>query len=267
MPQRPPVLTGARWSALLVLLLALVLVPAASATQALVVPRGETVRLAFASDLTGFAAPFAPSFGRAVQMAVEAHPAIRGFPVQIDVVDAPCGDAAAAFAAANLIVSDPRHVAVLGHICSEGFAAALPVYEAAGVVVVSGTATRPDLPMFAPTVFNRTAVDDDAGFTDWYAAVSATPANLAWRDAYAARFGESAGIFADLYYDAALVVLRTLQRTSSLDRGDLVVDRAALAEGVRAARINGATCEITFAANGDRVNDPDALARCANPTD
>jgi hypothetical protein len=54
-----------------------------------VVPRERPVEVAFAVDLTGFASGLAPSLKNAVQMAVDAHPAVRGFPIQVNVVDAP----------------------------------------------------------------------------------------------------------------------------------------------------------------------------------
>src|SRR5262249_56889812 len=67
----------------------------ASQTTQVVVPRGQPVQIAFADDLTGSASGFATSLANAVAMAVDAHPAIRGFPIQINLVDAPCGDPAA----------------------------------------------------------------------------------------------------------------------------------------------------------------------------
>src|SRR5262245_21131673 len=83
-----------------------------------VVPRGQPVQIAFADDLTGSASGFATSLANAVAMAVDAHPAIRGFPIQINLVDAPCGDPTADLAAATSIVSNSQNVGVLGQLCS-----------------------------------------------------------------------------------------------------------------------------------------------------
>jgi len=154
---------------------------------------------------------------------------------------------------------------VLGQFCSGGFDESLAVYEAADVVVVSGSATAPTLPPFGPTVFNRTAVADP-GFDDWYAQVAALPRDAAWRSAFAALFGSPPTDFADLYSDAAKVLLRSLLGTSWVDRnGNLVVDRTALARSVRHTRdLRGVTCTVTIdPATGNRVDDQKSLARCA----
>jgi len=259
---------------LLLSLIALAVVPARAAAAAstassdatqVVVPRGGPVQIAFANDLTGFAAGFSASLANAVAMAVEAHPAIRGFPIRISVVDAPCGDPAADVATAIGIVSDPQNVGVLGQLCSLGFDQALPIYDSAGVVTITGSATNDSLPSFGPTVFNRTAVDDDDGFGGWYATVSSLPADVAWRQAYTLEFGSAPTAFADLYYDAASLLIRNLQQVSSIDDGSLVINRSALAQAVRnTTKFQGVSCTVTLdPATGNRVNDPDALSRCA----
>jgi hypothetical protein len=63
---------------------------------------------------------------------------------------------------ATAIVTNTQNTAVLGNICSVGMVSALPIYEAAGVVTISGSATSSVLPALGPTVFNRTAVVSDA---------------------------------------------------------------------------------------------------------
>lgn len=107
----------------------------------MVIQRGNPVEIAFANDLTGFASAFGASFANAVQMAVEAHPAIRGFPIQVTVVDALCGDPGADVAAATAIVSNPQNVGVVGQVCTFGFERALPVYESAGCTVALDAAS------------------------------------------------------------------------------------------------------------------------------
>jgi ABC-type branched-subunit amino acid transport system substrate-binding protein len=236
---------------------------AASAT--VVVPRGAAVHIVYVEDAATLP-DFSASFANAIRMAVEARPTVRGFPIEVDVVEARCGDPAAAAAAATGIVADSRNVAVVGHICSSGFAQALPVYEAAGMVVVSGSATNDALPAFAPTVFDRTVVAEGAGEVDWYARVRSFPSDLAWQQAYATEFGLDPLPFADLYYDAATLLIRSLQSASSLDGGRwLLVDRAALAHAVRSTvRFQGVSCRITLdPATGNRLADPAALEVCA----
>jgi ABC-type branched-subunit amino acid transport system substrate-binding protein len=239
---------------------------AAAGSSQVVIQRGEPVEIAFANDLSGFASSFGQSFANAVQMAVESHPAIRGFPIRVNVVDAPCGDPGADVAAATAIVSNPQNVAVLGQLCTFGFDQSLPLYEATGVVTVTGSATGDGLPSFGPTVFNRTAVSDGDGFGAWYDIVSLLPSDIAWRQAYALRFGATPAALADLYYDAASLLIRSLQQVSTMDGGsNLVIDRAALAHAVRSTtKFAGVTCRITVdPATGNRVNDPASLSECA----
>jgi ABC-type branched-subunit amino acid transport system substrate-binding protein len=227
-----------------------------------VVTRGNPVEIAFPAA-TEFP-EFSTAFRNAIQLAIEAHPAIRGFPIRVNVIETTCfGDNAATAAA---IVANHQNAAVIGHLCSSGFVSALPVYEAAGVVTISGSATGDSLPALAPTVFNRTAVRDGDGGEAWLAEVAALPSVVAWSDAYKARFGTAAPDLAPLYFDAASLLLRRLQQVSRIVDGKLVIDRAALADAVRTtARFQGVTCSLTFEPEtGNRVNDLDALARCAD---
>jgi len=183
------------------------------------VQRGQPVEIAFAVDQSGFASDFGESFANAVQMAVEAHPAIRGFPIQINVVDAPCGDVAADVAAAASIVAHSANVAVLGHVCSAGFDEALPLYEAAGLVTITGSASADHLPSLGPTVFNRVIVADGDGGDEWLGIVSNLASVIAWRGAYEARFGSPPAALAEFYYDTARLLIRHLQNVSHLDGG------------------------------------------------
>jgi ABC-type branched-subunit amino acid transport system substrate-binding protein len=231
-----------------------------------VVPSGQPVQIAFADSFTGFTSGLAPSLANAVRMAVQAHPLVRGFPIQVNLVDAPCGDPAADVAAAKSIVANRQNIAVLGQVCSTGFDQALPVYEAAGLVTITGSATNDALPSFGPTVFDRTINRDSDGVDAWYATVSQLPSDLAWRQAYTLEFGQAPAAFADLYYDAAGVLIRDLQKVAGVDRrGDLVLLRPLLARAVRhTIDYVGVTCTITLdPTTGNRIDDPRALARCA----
>jgi hypothetical protein len=67
---------------------------ASNATQ-VVVPRWHPLEIAYTPDLTGLTSSFATSLGNAVQMALAAHPTVRGFPVQLNTVNMPCGVATA----------------------------------------------------------------------------------------------------------------------------------------------------------------------------
>jgi ABC-type branched-subunit amino acid transport system substrate-binding protein len=224
------------------------------------VPRGEPVRIVLTAA-TEFP-DFSTAFENAARLAIEDHPAIRGFPVQLDVLQTSCfGDNAGTAAA---IVADSRNAAVIGHFCSLGFASALPVYEAAGVVAISGSATGDDLSALGPTVFDRTIVRDGDGGEAWLQLVDALPSVAVWNARYEARFGSPPAPFAAMYFDAASLLLKHLQQTSRIVDGELVIDRAALAAAVRGTtRYQGVTCTVQLdPATGNRVNDPDALARC-----
>src|SRR5262249_28233869 len=233
--------------------------------------RGHSLAIAYTPDLTGAPSDFAASLTNAVQMAVEAHPAIRGFPIQINTVTTPCGDSAADAAAATSVAANAQNVGVIGPFCSTADAVQLPTYQAADVVTISGSTTNPFLPPLGPSVFNSVAVSDSCcPYVDlsspWYATVEALPSVLAWRQAYTTEFGTSPVTFADLYYDATSLLIRNLQNTSSVgSSGSLVIDRAALAASVRqTTRFQGVTCAITLdPTTGYRANDPAGLARCS----
>lgn len=246
------------------------LVPAAATPAGggtVVVPRGKPVQIVFTADSAQFAS-LSSAFEDAVRMAIERRPSIHGFPVQLNVVEAPCaGDAASA---ASAIVANPQNVAVIGHLCSLPSIAALPVYEAAGIVAVSGSATADFLPGLGPTVFDRTVVPDgEPASAAWFAAVDALPSVHEWAVDYRHEFGSDPPELAPFYFDAATIVLRALQRVSESAGDALVVDRQALAAEVRGTtRFQGVTCRVTLdPATGNRVLDLDALARCAADDD
>src|SRR4029077_2723174 len=97
--------------------------PAHPARGVVVVPHGQPVQITVAVADTGFAASFGASFRDAVQMAIERQPAIRGFAIQVNAVDAPCGagsDASLALnaAVATAIVANAQNTAVIGGPCS-----------------------------------------------------------------------------------------------------------------------------------------------------
>jgi ABC-type branched-subunit amino acid transport system substrate-binding protein len=236
-----------------------------TAASAVVVPRGQPVQIAFvgSSDFPDFT----QAFRNAIQLAIESHPMIRGFPIQINEFDPACFSddfAGANVAAANAVVSNPQNTAVIGHVCSVGFAPALPIYESADVVTISGSATADFLPSLGPDVFNRTAVEDP-DFESWYGLVTALPSDLAFQQDYQSEFGAPPQPFTDLYFDAASLLLSDLQQVSRIVNGNLVIDRAALASAVRnTTNFEGVTCTVTLdPLTGNRIDDPASLARCA----
>jgi ABC-type branched-subunit amino acid transport system substrate-binding protein len=241
----------------------------AGKSSKVVVSKGKAIQIAAVLPFSGGAVALGQSAANAVQMAVDQHGPIRGFAVQINDFDAPCGGDVlqAHIDAANAVVVNTQNVGVLGHACSGPFRAALPIYENAGVVTISGSATGETLPSAGPSVFNRTVVYDNNGGSSgngWYGDVQALPSDRAWRDAYTARFGQPPADYADLYFDAANVLFAALDKVASPDgKGNLVIDRAALAAAVRSTTgLAGVSCTISIDSLGNRVNDPAALAGC-----
>src|SRR5712691_3969549 len=125
-------------------------------------------------------------------MALEKHSRIRGFDVQLNAFDGPCGPGAVAAnaAAASAAVSTAQNVAATGHFCSPGFAAALPTYETAGVVTLSGSANNPTLPSFGPDVFNSLIFAPDSDFQVWYDTVITLPSDVLWQKRYKNEIGK-----------------------------------------------------------------------------
>ncbi len=236
-----------------------------------VVQRGQPVQFAFTADTTQGSpfAEFTTSAENAIQMAIERHPTIRGFPIQVNNVETLCLDGDNT-ASATAIVGNAQNTAVLGNLCSFAFQSALPIYEAAGVVTISGSASASFLPPLGPTVFNRTiVVTETAGDPGdiWLSQVATLPSVLEWEQEYEAEFGIAPFLepLTALYFDAASLLIGRLQQVSRIVNGDLVIDRAALASAVRnTTKFQGVTCTITLdPLTGNRVNDPAALARCA----
>jgi ABC-type branched-subunit amino acid transport system substrate-binding protein len=215
--------------------------------------------------------PFTTSAENAIQMAIEQHPTIRGFPIQVNDVESLCGDSPVDnTASATTIVSNAQNTAVLGNLCTSGMVSALPIYEAAGIVTISGSASGSVLPPLGPTVFNRTVVvsdgPGDAGDI-WVSQIASLPSVLEWDQEFEAEFGVAPFLspLPALYFDAASLLIRDLQQVSRIVNGNLVIDRAALASAVRSTtKFQGVTCTITLdPATGNRLNDPTALSRCA----
>ena len=100
-------------------------IASAAPSGQVVIPKGQAVQLAVAVDGSGLLSESGPSLRNAVQAAIERHPNVRGFPIQINAVDATCGGGSAAALAqnatvANSVVANAQNVAVIGHACSLG---------------------------------------------------------------------------------------------------------------------------------------------------
>ncbi|NDJ74734.1 MAG: branched-chain amino acid ABC transporter substrate-binding protein [Chloroflexi bacterium] len=135
-----------------------------------IVPPGETVKIALVTDLTGPIAPMGVDIQQAGELAVEEFNADGGvlgeWPIELVVEDDACsGDQATTVA--SRVVSDPEIVAVAGHSCSGATSAASDIYEDARLPMVSPSATATVLATRDLSVFNRTApLDADQGVLD-----------------------------------------------------------------------------------------------------
>jgi ABC-type branched-subunit amino acid transport system substrate-binding protein len=227
-------------------------------SSSIVLAPGQRLEIAVPVDqTTPGIGPLATAARNAVQLAIESHPHIKGFTVQQDDISAtPCSDPGANAAAATSIVANPDVAGVVGHLCSNGLAGALPVYESAGMVVVSGSATDPSLTGLGPSVFDRTVVNDADNGANWLTAVEQLPSVLAWQQRYTARFGIAPTTFAELYYDATSLLLNRINQVATLDgSGNLVIDRRMLAAAVRhTTNYQGVSGCISLDAVGNRFN-------------
>ena len=245
----------------------------ASATfpgSSIVLAPGQRLEIAVPVDqTTSGVGPIGTAARNAVQLAIESHPRIKGFVVQQDDVAAiPCFDPTANAAVATSIVANPDVAGVVGHLCSAGLAGALPVYESAGMVVLSGSATDPSLPGLGPSVFDRTVVNDADDGSNWLTAVEQSPSVLAWQHRYQARFGIAPTSFAELYYDAANLLLNRINQVATLNSShNLVIDRRMLSAAVRQTTdFPGVSGCISLDAVGNRFNtlDSPAANRCTD---
>jgi branched-chain amino acid transport system substrate-binding protein len=138
--------------------------PAACATDAkgcAVFESGQTIKIGMGSPLTGDNAPFGIDISQGATIAVQDAGEIEGFSFELVSEDdggAPEGGAAVA----NKLVSDPTVVAIAGHIFSGATDAAIPIYEAAGLPMMSPSATNPALTTKGSSVFNRLVFTDAA---------------------------------------------------------------------------------------------------------
>lgn len=124
-----------------------------------VIPAGETIKIGMGAPLLGDYAMFGTDISEGVSLALAEDDGFMGWTYELvaeDTGGAPEGGAAVA----NKMVTDPTVVAIAGHIFSGSTDAAMPIYENAGLPMMSPSATNPDLTTKGSTVFNRLAFTD-----------------------------------------------------------------------------------------------------------
>ncbi len=124
-----------------------------------VIPPGSTIKLGMGAPMTGDYASFGIDISQGATIAVKDGGEFEGFAFELvaqDTQGAPEGGAAVA----NKLITDPTIVAIPGHIFSGSTEAAMPIYEKAGLPMLSPSATNPPLTTLGSKVFNRIAFTD-----------------------------------------------------------------------------------------------------------
>jgi branched-chain amino acid transport system substrate-binding protein len=125
------------------------------------IKKGDTIHLGNSGVLSGANAALGKEQENSVRLAVDQHPAIKNFKVEVVSGDDGCGDASAASAVANRFVSDDRMAGVIGTTCSSGMLPALPIYMKSHYSIISPSATSGKLPQQHDDIFFRVAWNDD----------------------------------------------------------------------------------------------------------
>jgi len=122
---------------------------------------GQTIKIGMGSPMTGGDASFGIDAENSGKIAVADAGEFKGFKFEL-VAEDDGGSAEGGAAVANKFVADPTLVAVAGHLFSGATAAAMPIYEKAGIPMLSPSATNPDLTKKGSKVFNRVPFTDAA---------------------------------------------------------------------------------------------------------
>jgi len=122
---------------------------------------GQTIKIGMGAPMTGDNAAFGQDISQAAKIAVTDAGQFQGFSFEL-VAEDDGGTPEGGAAVANKLVADPTVVAIAGHIFSGATAAAMPIYEAAGIPMMSPSATNPPLTQSGSTVFNRCVFTDAA---------------------------------------------------------------------------------------------------------
>jgi len=126
-----------------------------------VISAGQTIKIGMGAPMTGDNAAFGQDISQAAKIAISDAGKFKGFAFEL-VADDDGGTPEGGAAVANKMVADPTVVAIAGHIFSGATAAAMPIYEAANIPMMSPSATNPPLTQSGSKVFNRCVFTDQA---------------------------------------------------------------------------------------------------------
>lgn len=124
-----------------------------------VIPAGETIKIGMGAPMLGDYSMFGIDISQAVSLALMQDDGFEGWSYEL-VAEDTGGTPEGGAAVANKMVTDPTVVAIAGHIFSGSTDAAMPIYEKAGLPMMSPSATNPDLTQKGSNVFNRLAFTD-----------------------------------------------------------------------------------------------------------
>ena len=139
-------------------------VPAVCGTDAAgcaVFKPGQTIKIGMGAPMTGDNAAFGQDISQAAKIAISDASSFMGFTFEL-VAEDDGGTPEGGAAVANKLVADPQVVAIAGHIFSGATKAAMPIYEAASLPMMSPSATNPPLTTTGSKVFNRCVFTDAA---------------------------------------------------------------------------------------------------------
>ena len=129
-------------------------------TVCAVIEEGSTIKIGYAGPMAGDYSAFGIDISNAGLLAVEDAGELDGFAFELLIEDTQ-GSGEGGASVANLYVSDPDVVAIAGHTFSGSTAAAIPIYYAARLPMLSPSATKADLTDGPQDVFNRIPFTDD----------------------------------------------------------------------------------------------------------
>jgi len=129
-------------------------------TVCAVIEEGSTIKIGYAGPMAGDYSAFGIDISNAGMLAAEDAGELEGFAFELLVEDTQ-GSGEGGASVANLYVSDPDVVAIAGHTFSGSTEAAIPIYYAARLPMLSPSATKADLTDGPQDVFNRIPFTDD----------------------------------------------------------------------------------------------------------
>ena len=128
----------------------------------IVIAPGSPIKIGVSAALSGDQVNLGTDIADAAELAVsDAGAMIKGHQVQIARADDACTDAEKASSVARTLIADPAVAGVIGPMCTTGAQAADSLYETAGLVHLTPSATRVDLSEQGERYFFRTSWRDD----------------------------------------------------------------------------------------------------------